>query len=50
MWRKAGVLEMYAYLPTGTDTKYGESFVVPNFAFIPGKTYTLSQKIILNTA
>jgi hypothetical protein len=50
MWRKSGALEMYAYLPTGVDTKYGESFVVPNFAFIPGKTYALSQKIVLNTA
>lgn len=49
MWRKAGALEIYAYLPTGTDTKFGESFVVPNFKFVPGKTYKIAQKIVMNT-
>ncbi len=48
MWRKAGALELYAYFPTGTDTKYGESFVLPKFKFVPGQKYTISQHIKLN--
>ncbi len=48
MWRETGALELYVYLPESTDKKYGESFVLPNFKFIPGQKYTISQHIKLN--
>lgn len=48
MWRKDGKLELYGYFPDDVKNIYGKSFVIPNFSFIPGKDYVLSQKLKLN--
>lgn len=48
MWRKGGKLELYYYGPWNPHT-YWQSISIEWFRFIPGKKYTLSQRITLWT-
>jgi len=47
MWRRNGLGELYAYLPTSVD--YGTSLGQGGWKFVPGVWHSLEQHVTLNT-